>query len=83
MQINENTIIFENLCDRVYDNVTEEKIYSAIKTCSNKLNLNIKDFIYFIDENGENTLLLEPSNNINLMDINTENFQRWPQIFFQ
>jgi len=76
LQINENSVIFEKLCDRVYDNVTEEEIYSAVKSCSSKLNLNIKDFVYFTDENGENTLLLEPSNDINLKDINTEKLSK-------
>jgi len=76
LHINNNSIIFEKLCDRVYDNVTEEEIYSAVKSCSNKLNLNIKDFVYFTDENGENTLLLEPSNNININDINIEELSK-------
>jgi len=76
LKVNENSIIFEKLCDRVYDNVTEEEIYSAVKACSNKLNLAIKDFVYFTDENGENNLLLEPSNDINLKDINTENLSK-------
>jgi len=75
LKINENSIIFEKLCDRVYDNVTEEEIYNAVKACSSKLNVGIKDFVYFTDD-GENKLLLEPSNDINLKDIDTEKLSK-------
>ncbi|OUM59117.1 hypothetical protein PIROE2DRAFT_15447 [Piromyces sp. E2] len=49
---------------RVYENVTEEELYNDVKDCSDKLNLIIKDIVYFNEKNGENKFFLEPSNEI-------------------
>ena len=56
-ELTENSLIFSAVCERVYGDITEERIYEIIKKCDMK----IQDFVFFYDDDTEcYTLILEP-----------------------
>ena len=55
--VTDKSIVFTNVCDRIYNDVTEEDVYKAVKNCG----LDGEDFVLFQNDDDENyTLILEP-----------------------
>lgn len=60
-ELTENSLMFSEVCERVYDDITEERIYEVIR----KSDMQIQDFVFFYDDDTEcYTLILEPSEDV-------------------